>query len=364
MKIRRVLIRNFKSIRELDFEIKDINVLIGANGVGKSNFISFFKFLNQVVEGTLSTYVAQKGGADNFLYFGKKQSTTMSLGILFENNNLFNRYSCKLLPTEDEKFIFEIQYPQFSREILDNSKWYTADTLTNGMEESDIGNIKSGIASYIPLFMSGIKIFHFHDTSDTAYVKGFSDINDNRKLREDASNLAAFLYYLQEKHTDSFKQIEKTICRIAPFFDNFILHPSLLIPDKIRLEWKEKDSDKYFNAHHLSDGTLRMICLTTLLLQPNPPSAIIIDEPELGLHPSAINILSGLIQSASEKTQILISTQSVTFINNFMPEDIIVVERRNNQSEFKRLDSEKLEDWLEEYGLGEIWEKNIIGGRP
>lgn len=361
MKIRKISIRNFKSIRELDFELNDINVLIGANGVGKSNFISFFKFLNQVVEGNLQTYIAQKGGADNFLYFGKKQSPFIQLKISSEGDFL-NTYSLKLAPTIEDKLVFIQESLEF---IPDGGGMESIWKFNEAGYESkfSINNV-NWITETATTFLRAFKVYHFHDTSDTAYVKGFSDLNDNRKLREDASNLAAFLYFLQEKHAESFLQIEKTIARITPFFDRFILEPSLLMPDKIRLEWKERGSDKYFNAYHLSDGTLRMICLTTLLLQPQPPQAIIIDEPELGLHPSAINILSGLIQSVSKKTQILISTQSVTFINNFLPEDIIVVERRNNQSAFKRLESDKLQDWLEEYGLGEIWEKNIIGGRP
>jgi predicted ATPase len=212
--------------------------------------------------------------------------------------------------------------------------------------------------------MSSFKIFHFHDTSDTAKIKKTSNVHDNHVLREDAGNLASFLYLLQEKHPKSFKKIEMTIHSVAPFFEKFDLKPNNINPESIRLEWKEKDSDMYLNASHLSDGTLRFIALTTLLMQPEPPSIIIIDEPELGLHPFAINKLAGLIQKVSAHSQVIISTQSVGLVDNFEPEDIIVVDRKEKQSVFERQNSENLQRWLENYTIGDLWLKNVIGGRP
>ncbi|MEI7812875.1 MAG: AAA family ATPase [Ignavibacteria bacterium] len=207
-------------------------------------------------------------------------------------------------------------------------------------------------------------VYHFHDTSQTAKVKQTSDIDDNRLLRPDASNLAAFLYLMQHNNENSFNLIESTIKIIAPFFREFDIKPLERNPSLIRFEWKHEGSEQYFNASHLSDGTLRMICLITFLLQPNPPETIIIDEPELGLHPVAISVLAGLIKVALQKSQVICSTQSVTLLNQFMPNDIIVVERVENESIFTRLDKYNLADWMKDYSLGEIWEKNLIGGRP
>lgn len=359
MKIHNISIKNFKSIRQLDdFELRDINILIGSNGAGKSNFISFFKFLNQIVNKHLQTYTAKKGGADTFLYFGKKISPFLILEIVFEwESGRKEGYSIQLEITDNEGFIIKKEVIQYG---ISNNQ-FEAEQNLKGIYESNVSGKSMGIA------IDDLKFYHFHDTSDTAEVKGFSDIEDNHSLHENASNLAAFLYFLNLKFPQHFNRIEKTVRRIAPFFDCFNLRESQNLKGKIRLEWKEIGSEKSFTAHHLSDGTLRMICLTTLLLQPKLtvfPLAILIDEPELGLHPSALNILSGLIRSASKDYKIIISTQSTSFINQFSPEDIVVVERQDNQSTFKRLNSEALEDWLEEYTLGEIWEKNIIGGRP
>ncbi len=220
------------------------------------------------------------------------------------------------------------------------------------------------IAKYVIHDLKSWKVYHFHDTSDSAKIKQTCDIEDNHDLHPNAGNLASFLYMLEKKNLDHFSNIVDAIRMAAPFFDRFNLKPSRLNDQKIRLEWKEKGSDSYFNASSLSDGTLRFMCLSTLLLQPNLPSMIILDEPELGLHPTAIMLLASLLRKASQTTQVLVATQSVTLVNQFVPENIIVLERQKGQSTFNRLDKKNMQDWLDEYGIGDLWEKNIIGGRP
>jgi predicted ATPase len=195
-------------------------------------------------------------------------------------------------------------------------------------------------------------------------MKRSGALNNNRQLEANASNIAAFLYLLQEKHPNHFRRIEMTIRSIAPFFDRFNLAPSQLNPEQISLEWKERGSDLYMDAYSLSDGSLRFIALTALLMQPEPPKTIIIDEPELGLHPMAINKLAGLIKKASNHSQIIISTQSVGLVDNFDPHEIITVDRKEGQSVFAHLVDEKLQNWLDDFSLGELWNKNIIGGQP
>jgi len=150
---------------------------------------------------------------------------------------------------------------------------------------------------------------------------------------------------------------------MAPFIEDFVLEPDYS-GKNIRLGWKEYDKDFEFSADQLSDGTLRAIALTTLLLQPNLPNLICIDEPELGLHPNAINVLADLLKKASTKAQIIVSTQSPALIDNFEMENIIVSDRINGSSQFRRLQEKEYENWLEEYSLSQLWESNLIGGKP
>lgn len=354
-------VKNFKSIGDQTLRLGRLNVFIGGNGSGKSNLIGVFQFLNRVVAGDLQNYTGETGGADSILHFGRKQSASLSIELEFSQGELANGYAFELRPTAEDRFIFSSETFFFHNRKYDNP---LSNHLGSGHSEAHIRQSDDRIAKYVRDDLDSYRIYHFHDTSSSAKMKQTGDVDDNRRLHTDAGNLAAFLYRLQEKYAGHFQNIEDTVRQIAPFFEGFQLKPQELNPDKIRLEWKERGSDTYFNAQALSDGTLRFMCLATLLLQPTMPTVILLDEPELGLHPAAIGLLAALLESTSRRTQILVATQSVTLINQFTPEFVWVVERENRASVFKHLESADMTAWLENYSLGELWEKNILGGRP
>lgn len=369
MPISRINIKNFKSIKDSGhIEIRPINILIGPNGVGKSNFINFFKLLNNIYNQRLRAFVAENGYSDKLLYFGRKKSNFIEGSIVFkpESKNVNNRYDFKLTPMSNGSgLFFELDAGGFN--IFSNGfseSWSYLNFGGEFKEESELINNTSTRALYLKDYFQEFKIFHFHDTGNNSPLKQPSKVNDNRNLREDGSNLAAYLFSIKETNPKYFKIIEKTIKSVAPFFEKFDLQHDVLNPNLIELSWRENNSDEIFNAHNLSDGTLRFIALATLLVQPNLPKTIIIDEPELGLHPFAIQKLGALIKSASSKSQIIISTQSVGLINQFEIEDLLIVNRENFQTTFSRLEFEQFKEWLYEYSLGELWEKNLLGGRP
>lgn len=361
-KVCNISIKGYKSIKNLEkFTIGPLNVLVGPNGAGKSNFISAFKLLNEIVEERLQTYVQKSGGAHTLLYYGPKTTRNIELKIDFEPNG----YWCKLSPTDKDSLFFEEELSGYHGQGYKDTVW--ASVLSGDRRES--GLKKSGAMMKTSYVLESIKswhIYHFHDTSDNAGLKQIAKIDDNRRLRADAANLASYLYLLQQKHNQEYQNITRTIRLVAPFFGDFNLHPLELNPDSIRLMWKHKTSDEYFDGASLSDGTLRFICLATLLLQPKEklPTTILLDEPELGLHPHAITILAKMIKGVSKKTQIIVSTQSITLINQLDPEDLIVVDRDQEQSTFKRLAKEQIQQWTDDFGLGDLWEKNLFGGTP
>ncbi|MHA3789230.1 AAA family ATPase [Flavobacterium hauense] len=363
--INKIKIEGYKSIRELDLELKPINVFIGSNGVGKSNFISFFKLLNIIYEQRLENYSLTQG-VDNLLYFGRRNTDFIYAYIEFKETNA---YSFHLQPSNDNKLFILNENTYFNKSMGGQPEFYGYgwkwNKINGNAKESIIKDSTQGIASWVNLYLKSFKIYHFHDTSTDAPLRSMCQINDNVYLKENGSNLPAFLYYLQQIEPKSFKKIEKLINSIAPFFDRFDLKPDRLNPSMITLEWIEKNHpDNYFNATHFSDGTIRFIALATLLMQPNLPKTIIIDEPELGLHPFAINKLAGIIKKASASSQIILSTQSINLVNNFESDDIVTVDRKDNQSDFRRLDHTQLNDWINEYNMGDLWAKNVIGGRP
>ena len=360
--LEKLTIKNFKSIREQTLALGSLNVFIGGNGSGKSNFIETFKFLREIVHQNLAGYVAQKGGADHLLFFGRKKSPEMSMFLEFGEGKISNAYKVTMKGTDEDSLIIGEETAYYHEK--DRYKKPYDRNISFMSKESKLKQVDHICARQVIGDLESYRVYHFHDTSDTAAVKGMCDVEDNRFLRPQAENLAAFLYWLQEKKPDYLATIQDTIRQIAPFFESFNLAPSRLNEAKIRLEWREKGNDSYFNGSSISDGTLRFICLTTLLLQPRLPTVVLLDEPELGLHPAAVALLADLLSSASTRTQVMVATQSVTLVNQFDPNHVWTVERKDGESVFRNLSGEDMSTWLDDYSLGELWEKNVLGARP
>jgi predicted ATPase len=357
-----ISIKGFRSIRAIEkLELRPINILIGANGSGKSNFVEIFSFLNAIRRGRLRTYTAERGGADTILHFGSKSTPFIYFKISF--NDEMNGYEILLNSTDRDEFYVDGESCWFWDKTYSDRLIYSLEAESG---EAGISQPDQGAPGWVQLRLDSWRIYHFHDTSPQSPIKRTSDINDNQFLRPDGSNLAAYLLLLKEKHPSEYRLIRDITRRVTPFLDDFQLAPSRLNENKIRLEWIHKFSDQYFDVSSLSDGTIRFICLATLLLQPvrERPSIILLDEPELGLHPYAISMLASMVKSAATETQIIISTQSPLLLDYFEPEDILVTELENGATTLTRLQSSELEEWLEDYSLGQLWEKNQFGGRP
>lgn len=349
--LNKVTIDGYKSIQHVDLELRPINILIGSNGVGKTNFISFFRLINIIYEQRLHNYTMQNS-AERLFHYGRKQTKALK-GYLEFGDNAYG----VTLQARDNGSLF----------IAKESSYYQSSCYSmSNIDESYIKDSTTYRDKWLREYLQSYKIFHFHDTSKGAPLRSSANINDNRFLKTDGSNLPAFLYMLQEKYPKTLKRIELTIRSVMPYFGNFSLSPSLLDESQINLQWNDmENNEKYFDANDLSDGSIRFIALATLLQQPVLPKVIIIDEPELGLHPTAIVKLAAMIKSvASRDCQVIISTQSVNLINNFDADDIITVDRKDKQSTFKRLNSDTLKSWLDDYSLGELWTKSVINGQP
>lgn len=337
-----IRIAGYKSIRDQTVELGPLNVLIGSNGAGKSNFLSAFELIHTAQEGqTVPQYSRLKGGADRLLHFGRKRTSRLRLELRYDGKC----FAVSLRPTDDNSL----------------ESW-----IDVGM--TDQHQSFGGQRSRFEEIGANWRVFHFADTGPTSRIKQMQEIGDARSLRHDGANLAPYLYFLQIKHPDSYREIVDTVRLAAPFFQDFTLQPDHFNDRFIQLEWSEQSyPDQYFNGYALSDGTLRFIALATLLLQPKPPSLILLDEPELGLHPYAIHLLVEMLRTLSKTgVQIVLATQSVTFVNQFHPEEIITTERTLEEpaSVFRRLQKQEVEAWLTDYELGELWEKNFFGTRP
>ena len=352
-----ITIKGYKSFKDITVPLRKINILIGSNGAGKSNFLSLFELLGNAYDGFLARSVAQSGGVDKLLHQGRKVTDRITVKVFEDRNSywLDLMESDGTLIVENEQLGYSSYPTHWTYNNIANYKTETALKEYQGMTRGD----------YIKNYMSQIKKFHFHDTGRTSPFTGESNIvNDSYHLYSQGSNLAAFLYGIREKHPMVYKRIVKVIQSVAPFFHDFYLVPNE--SGGIRLQWKDKFSEVIYGPNDLSDGTVRFIALAVLFLQPNLPKVIVIDEPELGLHPVAIEKLAGLIKAAANRgTQVIAATQNAELISNFEPSDILTVDQRDGQSVIQRLDADELTQWLDDYTLGDLWKQRIMkGGQP
>ena len=363
-KLKYLTIKGYKSIRAIDkFEPRPINILIGPNGSGKSNFISFFKFLSWMLnsDGKLQEYVAYLGGANDILHDGADITKSIDAHIEIQTPSGINEYLFSLMFAKPDKLVFREEKYRFSDKTKQGEARWSSCGVAH--EEANLPQVNNSTATTILNLLRKLIVYQFHNTSDTAPMRLKWSVSDGRWLKQNGENLGSFLFRLQNYEKPYYLRIVKYIRLVLPFFDDFELYDEF---GQILLRWKEKGTNKVFNAGQASDGMLRTIALISLLAQ-NPrdlPTVLFLDEPELGLHPSAIDAVAGLIKVASSNCQVFIATQSISLVNNFELDDLVVIDRKKRSSEYKRPDSENLQVYLEEFSTGQIWEKNIIGGRP
>jgi predicted ATPase len=358
--LNRLRITGFTSIRDASVGFGRLNVLVGANGAGKSNLVRALGLLGSLAHRELRPFVVRNGGASGLVSSAARPRRAF---IEVEGRWADERiaYDVRLEPGQDNDLYLDegvsIWAPEATRRHL---------SIGRGNRETALWDATKSVATgdRIVRLLSGCVAYHFHDTSFEAAVKASGPTADNLELRPDAGNLAAFLWGLSgsESGRVAYQRIVRVIRQVAPFFEDFVLVPEA--QDLIRLRWREAGSKTVFSAHQMSDGTLRYACLATVLLQLQPPAVLILDEPELGLHPAAIVLLAGLLRQATQRSQVVIATQSVTLMNQFALSDLIVVERGGGGTIFDRPDEATLREWVEDYSLGELWEKNLLGGRP
>jgi predicted ATPase len=367
LEIQNISIRGFKSIQNLpSFEPRSINVFIGQNGAGKSNFIGFFKFLSNMLSGTgnLGEYTGLYGGASSFLFDGPDTTSQIIGSISLNTSAGLNEYKFKLTHASADTFIYTEEKFRYTRKgSAGDNEWYE---LGAGHKESALINAEATgrTQGTVRRLLQQLITYQFHNTTFGSPIRNFkTDLENGWFLQEDGRNLAAVLYELSMNQTAIYQKVITILQQIIPFFDDFVLVDQY---GKTYIRWKEKNSPVTFVATQASDGMLRAMALVTLLCLPPErlPAVMFLDEPELGLHPSAVKTICELIQGASEHCQIFIATQDADMLNEFEPEDIVVVTREGRASTFNRLRSEDLTEWVGTYSLSDLWHQNIIGGKP
>ena len=369
-RLSRLKLEGYKSFRDEGIDFGDVTVLLGANGAGKSNLVSFFGMLGFLSAGALQEYIGRAGHSDSILFGGRKTTPQLRAEIEFVGGGVSDArkstYRMRLGDAAPDTLIFLDESARNRRSELPQRQ----DIMLGAghresrlKQEADKGQATCRVLLQL---LSGCRAYHFHDTSPRANIRRNHYIEDARYLRHDAANLGACLYALKNTRPDCYWRIVETVRLVFPAFGDFSLAPSATNTRAILLNWYEKDrSDHLCGPHQLSDGSLRFMALATLLLQPPErlPNVMVLDEPELGLHPCAISVLAAMVRSAATRAQVVLATQSSRLVDEFKPHQVLVLETRGaSGTKCHRLSPSDLAEWLQEYSLGELWEKNRFGG--
>jgi predicted ATPase len=364
-------LKGFRSIKELDnFAFGPITVLVGANGSGKSNLIAFFRMMNYVMQGGLQRFLSDGGGASIFLHFGPARTPFIKADLSFHSDaGVMHTYNLELKFAAVDRLIFFYEASEQKLDIEDAPPARMR-IENNEPQESALArelSPESKSRTFIKRFLDNTRVFHFHDTSMTSGMQIGCNVSESLNLRADGGNLPAVLLRLRDEFPANYRRVVGGVNTVFPELKDFHLEPTARNGSGLLLRWRPTSNPaEIFGPAHLSDGTLRMIALVTLFNLPEPmsPWMIILDEPELGLHPAAEAYLASLVRAASVHTQVLLSTQSATLVDHFKPSEVVVTEMHEGASTFSRLEDEKLNHWLKQYTLGEAWRKNVFGGRP
>lgn len=355
------------NLKQNTIDLKRINIIIGANGAGKSNLISFLEMVSYMMTRGLRNYVSKQGGAQSLMHFGPKETEQIRGELQIHDS----------IDEKEDIYSFALEQSATNQLFFANEKMQYQDRrhFDPFVRDFGVGHLESGMPDYsdstiriLRNYLEQLRVFHFNDTSISSRIRSSTNITDSAYLRSDGGNIAAFLYRMRED-PDTVKYYDRIVRYVRIIMPQFL--DFFFAPDQngvLSLNWRQDNSEEVFGPHQFSDGTLRFIALTTLLLQPpkSAPMTIILDEPEIGLHPYAISVLAKEIRTASNTSQIIVSTQSPLLLNEFECEDIIIAEYDEDShcTALHRPKKSKLAEWLKEYSLGELWQKNVLGGLP
>lgn len=365
-KLRKVTIKGYKSIafdNPVTLHLGDVNILLGANGSGKSNIVSFFRMLGYMMSKSFGIYVEKSGTSNSLLHYGPKKTPAISGTLEFTNDKSVDSYHFSLSNAAPDRLIITEENIKWHRKT-ENRPYEVI--LEQNFKESALADSKDFVAKSIYWMLAYCKVYQFHDSSYEGPLRQACPVDTANYLQSHGNNLPSFLLFLRDNYAESYRRIVDYVRDVVPQFQDFYLEPN---NRTISLRWIDNSATDYrFNAYQFSDGSIRFIALATLLLQPakTMPNVIILDEPELGLHPYAISQLAEMIRDASIHAQVIIATQSKDLVDHFDVDNISVVEmdRKTQSTTVSHLKEEDYKLWLEHYTVSELWDKNIIGGRP
>jgi predicted ATPase len=399
-----IKIERFRTFKKVELEMPRLAVLIGPNGGGKSNLLDLLMLMAEAGRGELAVGVNKRGGFRN-IAFGFDSSHEVRVEFRFRE--ALGQVSQTLtLPMSEapEKEALDIRFRVGLRGLgvnfrvsEEHLRVESPDGPADGLEidRDERGTEFRKRIESIPMFeeqklvesvelaifqvrdkdkyeeswavlrqFQGMVFYRDIDVGPESPVRQPALVTTGIRLSPDGRNLSSALYSIQQEYPDVWGEILEILKTAYPGFAKITV-PAGGGDGKVHLRWFEEPYQREgVTANLLSDGTLKLLCLIAILMSPDPPPLICIDEPELGLHPDWIKLVAEMLQSASARTQLIVATHSPQIVAGLDPEQVIVTEKIDGETNLTRLERRDLEKWLKDFNLSDLWLAGHLGGHP
>jgi predicted ATPase len=379
----RLKIDGFRRLYSAEVEMRDLTVMIGANGVGKSSFLEIFSLLAASANGQLQSKISEFGGLTQMVTLDRADSVSISLSMPIKNQEPLN-YSLELA-TKGQ--FYEIGSETLRQRRDPNAsqpfKYIESrgtDVIYFSPEDEKLvrpswqyNHLESSLAQ-VPKMYREPETLRQQLASCSFYKAWELNLSPQSPIRLPQSmrpatlpgakgeDLVSCLYYLRETDPNRFEIIQDTLAAAFPDFERLSFPP--VAAGTLAMTWKDRNFSHPFYMHQLSEGTLRFLWLITLLQSRDLTAVTLIDEPEVSLHPELLQLLADAMREASQKTQLIVATHSDRLLGFLKPHEVLVCDSEDGLATLSWADSIDLEHWLKDYSLDQLWAMNIIGGRP
>ena len=381
----RIRVQGFRRLRDVDLKLRPLNVLIGANGSGKTSLLDVFSLLSASARGELKRSIRDIGGIDSNLtvlrdFKGYKthlagfeldrrgcgdQIVTYVIS-LSPKGNTYQIPEESLTHTDDTIALFRPYIDKVQGDVIyyeQGDKLSPISEFRQDEFESALSQAPRVSRETMAFQASLASVTHYHvlDVSSRAPVRLPQQLREAKLPGQNGEDLAACLYWMRETDPDRFETIEDTLRVAFPSFERLNFPP--VAAGLLAITWKERDVKHPFFMHQLSEGTLRFLWLVTLLYSPGLTEVTLLDEPEVSLHPELLSVLAGCLREASQRTQLIVATHADRLVRFLTPEEVVVLDMEDGATTATRADELDLGAWLSEYTLDQVWQNGRMGGR-
>jgi len=372
-----ITINGYRRLYNTELRMRPLSVMIGENGAGKTSLLEVFSLLADSAKGKLQQSMSRLGGIQELLTIEKSKKISFGLSILGSDKHPIY-YDVSLQPKgnsyeiSSEKLYQKDQSFDYIQSTGTSIKYYNSETKRYITPNWAHSYLETSL-SQVPKMYEISEIFRTHMASCQYYSANALSLGHDAPIRlpqkmqpvtdpgKNGEYLVSCLYHLRETSPELYEAIEDTLCTAFPGFKKLNFPP--VATGTIAMTWTDKNYSIPLYSSQLSEGMLRFLWLVTILYCSESNSITLVDEPEVSLHPQLLCILSDIFREVSRKTHLFIATHSCRLIRFMHPSEVIVIDSENGQSQLKWADNLRLDNWLNEYNLDELWTMGRLGGK-